>query len=80
MRSEGVKNVTIIGGGFIGIETASAIKMALKENINVTILEQGETPLQHVVGKDVGQVIQGLAGKNGVKVMTSVRIKNIQSG
>ena len=80
VREEGVKNVTIIGGGFIGIETASAIKLALKENINVTILEQGKTTLEHVVGKDIGNVIQGLATKNGVNVMTSAKIKSIKSG
>ncbi len=30
IRKEGVKNVTIIGAGFIGLETASAIKAQLK--------------------------------------------------
>jgi NADPH-dependent 2,4-dienoyl-CoA reductase/sulfur reductase-like enzyme len=31
------KNVTIIGGGFIGMELASAIKLAYKD-ANVTVL------------------------------------------
>ena len=30
VRRKGVKNVTIIGGGFIGIEIASSIKLALE--------------------------------------------------
>ena len=33
-----------------------------------------------MIGKDVGKVIEELATKNGVKVITSSRIKNIQSG
>lgn len=31
IRENGAKNITIIGGGFIGMELASAIKMAMKE-------------------------------------------------
>lgn len=37
LRAPGVKNVTIIGGGFIGMEIASSIKLSLKE-LNVTVL------------------------------------------
>lgn len=36
------------------METASAIKMALKDEVNVTILEGSDTPLKHVLGKEVG--------------------------
>ena len=46
----------------------------------MTILEQGEVPLQHVVGKDIGNVLKGLAAKNGVNVVTASRIKQIQPG
>jgi NADH dehydrogenase FAD-containing subunit len=31
IREKGAKNITIIGAGFIGMELASAIKMALKD-------------------------------------------------
>ena len=37
-------------------------------------------PLQHVVGKDIGNVLKGLAAKNGVNVVTASRIKQIQPG
>lgn len=77
---DGVKNVTIIGGGFIGMELASAIKAALKENINVTILEQGAVPLETIVGKDVGNVVAQLAKNSGVNLKTSIRIQKIESG
>lgn len=33
------KNVVIIGASFIGMETASAIKLALKEKVNVTVVD-----------------------------------------
>jgi NADH dehydrogenase FAD-containing subunit len=38
IRKNGVKNVTIIGGGFIGMELASAIKMTLKDKININVV------------------------------------------
>ena len=38
IRRDGVKNITIIGGGFIGMETASAIKLQFKEAVNVSVI------------------------------------------
>jgi len=37
LKNPGVKNVTIIGGGFIGMEIASAVKLAFKD-YNVTVI------------------------------------------
>lgn len=51
LRQQGVKNVTIIGGGFIGMEVASAIKLQFKDAINVSVVDQMSVPLEHVVGK-----------------------------
>lgn len=75
LRQEGVKNVTIIGAGFIGMEVASAIKLQFKENINVTVVERMETPLKHIVGKDIGGVLADLATKNGVNLVCNTGIK-----
>jgi len=54
------KNITIIGGGFIGMEIASAIKLSIKD-ANITILETQTVPLQHVLGPKVGKVLQNLS-------------------
>ena len=45
IRANGAKNITIIGGGFIGMEVASAVKAALKDGANVTVLEGQKVPL-----------------------------------
>jgi NADPH-dependent 2,4-dienoyl-CoA reductase/sulfur reductase-like enzyme len=45
IRQDGVKNVTIIGGGFIGMEVASAIKLTLKDQVNVSVIDQAGAPL-----------------------------------
>lgn len=79
VRVNGAKNITIIGGGFIGMELASAIKMALNDQVNVTILEATDTPLKHVLGDKVGKVLQALGEKNGINIQTSTRIREIQS-
>lgn len=79
IRKDGVKNITIIGGGFIGMETASAIKAALKDQVNVTVIEGRDVPLSHVLGTELGNVLSQLAAKNGVNVITSANIKEIRS-
>lgn len=79
LRQKDVKNVTIIGAGFIGMEVASAIKMQFKENINVTVVEKLDTPLKHIVGKDVGGVLSELAAKNGVNIVCNTGIKEIKN-
>lgn len=79
IREPGVKNVTIIGAGFIGMEVASAIKLQFKENLNISVIDQQSVPLQHVVGKEVGGALKKLAEKNGVSVIADASIKSINS-
>ena len=79
IREKGAKNITIIGAGFIGMELASAIKMALKDQVNITILEATDAPLKNVLGEKVGKVLQTLSENNGIKIHTSALIKEIAS-
>ena len=79
IRKNGVKNITIIGGGFIGMEAASAIKLQLKDAVNVTVIERASTTLEHVLGKNVGKVLEDLATKNGINVITNANVKEIKS-
>lgn len=76
LRAPGVKNVTIIGGGFIGMEIASSIRLGLKD-LNVTVLEGQSTPLKHILGDKVGGVLQKLSEKNGVNIVTNASVKQI---
>lgn len=77
LKTPGVKNVTIIGGGFIGMEIASSVRAALKD-LNVTVIEGQSTPLKHILGDKIGKVLQTLSEKNGVKVITNARVKSVQ--
>ena len=76
LREPGVKNVTIIGAGFIGMEIASSIRAGLKD-LNVTVVEGQATPLAHVLGDKVGKVLQNLSEKNGVNVITNAKVLGI---
>lgn len=52
--------------------------MSNKE-INVTILESQNVPLQHVLGDKVASVLQKLSEKNGVKIITNAKINNVSN-
>lgn len=49
--------------------------MALKDQVNITVLEANEAPLKYVLGDKVGKVLQTLGEKNGIKIHTSVKIQ-----
>ena len=61
--------VVIIGGGWIGLETAAAARTAGAE---VTVLEHAELPLLRVLGPQVAQVFADLHTENGVDLRCGV--------
>ena len=67
--------VVIIGGGWIGLETAAAARTAGAE---VTVLEQGELPLLRVLGPQVAQVFADLHTENGVDLRCGVTVAEIR--
>jgi 3-phenylpropionate/trans-cinnamate dioxygenase ferredoxin reductase subunit len=66
--------IGIIGGGWIGLEVASAAQQAGAE---VVVLEALEQPLLNVVGPQVGALFAQLHREKGVDVRTGVRIEEI---
>lgn len=63
--------VVIVGGGWIGLETAAAAKTGGAE---VTVLEHGELPLLRVLGPDVAAVFADLHRQNGVDLRCGVEV------
>jgi 3-phenylpropionate/trans-cinnamate dioxygenase ferredoxin reductase subunit len=63
--------VVVIGGGWIGLETAAAARTA---GLQVTVLEQGDLPLQRVLGNEVAQVFADLHRHNGVDLRCGVHV------
>jgi 3-phenylpropionate/trans-cinnamate dioxygenase ferredoxin reductase component len=66
--------VAVIGGGWIGLETAAAARLAGAE---VTVLEAAELPLLRVLGREVAEVFANLHRDHGVDVRTSVQVGEI---
>jgi len=66
--------VGIIGGGWIGLEVASAARQA---GCEVVVLEALDQPLRNVVGPEVGALFAQLHREQGVDVRTGVRIEEI---
>jgi 3-phenylpropionate/trans-cinnamate dioxygenase ferredoxin reductase subunit len=74
--TEGAR-IGIIGGGWIGLEVASAARQAGAE---VTVLEAQDQPLRGVVGPEIGALFAQLHREKGVDVRTGVRIEAIERG
>jgi 3-phenylpropionate/trans-cinnamate dioxygenase ferredoxin reductase subunit len=68
--------LAIIGGGWIGLEVASA---ARSHGVEVVILEMAPQPLHAVLGDEVASLFADLHRAHGVDVRTGVKIGGIRS-
>jgi 3-phenylpropionate/trans-cinnamate dioxygenase ferredoxin reductase component len=64
----------IVGGGWIGLEVASA---ARQRGTDVTVLESLDLPLLRVLGPEVAQVFADLHREHGVDLRTGVQVAGI---
>ena len=56
----------LVGMGFIGAEVAASLR---SRGVEVTVVEFAETPLQRVLGTDLGRVLEGLHRDHGVEMI-----------
>ncbi len=68
------KNVVIIGGGYIGLETAASLK---KLGANVTVLEREQRILARVTTLYLSDFFQNLHKTNGVNIFTNKNVTEI---
>jgi 3-phenylpropionate/trans-cinnamate dioxygenase ferredoxin reductase subunit len=73
-RLEPGTRIGIIGGGWIGLEVASAAQQA---GSDVVVLEALDQPLRNVLGPDVGALFAQLHREKGVDVRTGAQIEQI---
>jgi 3-phenylpropionate/trans-cinnamate dioxygenase ferredoxin reductase component len=69
-----VSRVAVIGGGWIGLETAAAARAA---GVEVTVLEAAELPLLRVLGRETAQVFANLHLDHGVDLRCGVQVAEI---
>ncbi len=65
------KRVVVVGGGWIGLETAAAARMA---DVEVTVLENAKLPLLGVLGEKIAQSFADLHTSHGVDLRCEVEI------
>ena len=56
-RVKDAKDIVIVGGSFIGLESASNLKKANK-NAKITIIDNTEFPFERILGKEIGKAVQ----------------------
>lgn len=61
----GGRKAVLVGMGFIGAEVAASLRHL---GLDVTVVEFAETPLQRVLGVEIGRVIEGLHRDHGVEM------------
>ncbi len=71
---ERASRVAVIGGGWIGLETAAAARTAGDQ---VTVLEMAELPLLRVLGREVAEVFATLHTDHGVDLRNGVQVAEI---
>lgn len=75
LRSSERKRVVVIGGGYIGLETAASLK---KLGANVVVLEREERILSRVTMPAISSFFQELHTQKGVEVFTQKNVVAIE--
>jgi 3-phenylpropionate/trans-cinnamate dioxygenase ferredoxin reductase subunit len=74
-RAKAGNNAVIIGGGYIGLETAASLR---KMGVAVTLLEAEDRILARVTGPTISAFYQRVHGEEGVNIITGARIACIE--
>ena len=73
-RSVRSRNMVIIGGGLLGLETARALR---RFNTRVTVIEQSSRLMYNQLDDDCAAPLQQHMEQLGIEVITAVRVKQI---
>jgi 3-phenylpropionate/trans-cinnamate dioxygenase ferredoxin reductase subunit len=69
------RHAVIIGGGYIGLETAASLR---KQGIDVVVLERAERVLQRVTAPEVSAFYQRMHSEAGVVIHTGVAVTSLE--
>ncbi len=68
------KSAVIIGGGYIGLETAASLR---KQGMHVTVLEMAERILQRVTAPTLSEFYARIHAEEGVAIHTGINVEGI---
>lgn len=74
-KLENYKNIAIVGGGFIGVETAE--QLSKYENLNINLYHSRDRLLNKVYDKKAGEAVANEMKDLGVNIHFSERLKDI---
>jgi len=72
---EGAERAVVVGGGFMGIETAVMLR---KRGVDVTIVELLPDILARMLDPDVSKKVLGILGDNGIRVVLNDAVQSIR--
>jgi NADPH-dependent 2,4-dienoyl-CoA reductase/sulfur reductase-like enzyme len=72
-----IQHVLVVGGGFIGLELAAALRHAGKE---VSLVYPGEYPLARVLPRELGLYVADFYREKGVETISGETVVAIQEG
>ncbi|WP_334351831.1 FAD-dependent oxidoreductase [Companilactobacillus sp. HBUAS56257] len=72
LEDSAVKNITVVGAGYIGIEAAEA---SVKAGKNVTLIDVLDRPLGTYLDSEMTDILQKHLEEKGVKVVTGTKIE-----
>lgn len=71
---QGVKHAVIVGGGFMGVETATMLR---KRGIDVTIVEMLPHILSRMLDPDISEKVVEILKQHGIKIVLNDTVKSI---
>lgn len=74
-RAKQAGHVVVVGAGFIGSEVAASLRQL---GLDVTLVEGGRLPLEHVFGPEIGTFYRDLHVAEGVNVLTEARLAGFE--
>ena len=69
------RRLTVIGGGFVGMEVAAT---AAKLGVSVTVVDVAAMPMSRVFGPGIGKWFNAMHRRNGVDVRCSTSVERIE--
>ncbi len=74
LKNNNVKRVVVVGGGFVGISAAIALR---KRGFEVTVVEIRDRILPEAFDKDFAEIAKGILEENGVEVLLGKKVSRI---
>ncbi len=73
-RTSRSQQVIVVGGGLLGIESAKAL---LKNNTNVTLVQQGETLMNKQLDATAAKLVREKVEELGIRVITNTSVRKV---